>query len=244
MLMIAFFVALVTLVNLFFISGETFADGQGWSWWRLKVKNIKLDPVCSILPKFTDNSEETFCNTYFPEVQVNSVGMCRRPPLSCEDPANTISIPMIIYLVIILSFLCYSLYIAVKTRKIKTSFNEGKYILISLVNQSQLIMIFVAVTGQVDDASSPQNSATFKAIVCFVVGISNLSTLCFIFAPKVIVYYDPVVADKKFRLTHTGVVSAVSKQAPALKTCKSAIELQTKPTAMWQPNPLSAMKQG
>ena len=108
---------------------------------------------------------------------------------------------MIMYLAIIGSFLCYSLYIAVKTRSIKTSYNEGKFILISLVNQSQLIMIFVAVVGQVDDASSAQSSATYNALVCFIVGISNLSILCFIFAPKLIVYYDPVVAGRRFSLT-------------------------------------------
>ena len=102
--------------------------------------------------------------------------------------------------VLIGSFLCYSLYIAVKTRSIKTSYNEGKFILISLVNQSQLIMIFVAVVGQVDDASSAQSAATYNALICFIVGISNLSILCFIFAPKLIVYYDPVVAGKSFRL--------------------------------------------
>ena len=218
MLLIAFFIALVTLINLYFISGETFADGQGWVWWRMKVKSIKLDPLCSFLPRFTDNSEETFCNTYLSEVQINSIGMCRRPPLSCEEPTNTISIPMIMYLVIIASFLCYSLYIAVKTRNIKTSYNEGKFILISLVNQSQLIMIFVAVMGQVGDSSSPQNSATYKAFVCFIVGISNLSTLCFIFAPKLIVYYDPVKAGKSFRLKRI-----VSEPAPVLKVTKSEV---------------------
>ena len=198
MYMIAVFVALVTLINLYFISGETFADGQGWVWWRLKVESIKRDPLCSFLPKFT--SEDTFCDTYLPEIQISSVGMCRRPSLSCEEPANAISIPMIIYLAIILSFLCYSLYIAIKTRSIKTSYNEGKFILISLVNQSQLILVFVALSGQVDDASSPQYSATYTTLLCFIVGISNLSTLCFIFAPKLIVYYDPVVAQKSFRL--------------------------------------------
>ena len=88
-----------------------------------------------------------------------------------------------------------------ETRSIKTSYNEGKFILISLVNQSQLIMIFVAVVGQVDDASSAQSSATYNALVCFIVGISNLSILCFIFAPKLIVYYDPVVAGRRFSLT-------------------------------------------
>ena len=197
MLMIAFLVALMTLINLYFISGETFADGQGWVWWRLKVESIKRDPLCSFLPKFT--TEDTFCDTYLPEIQINSVGMCRRPHLSCEEPQNA-SIVMIMYLAIIGSFLCYSLYIAVKTRSIKTSYNEGKFILISLVNQSQLIMIFVAVVGQVDDASSAQSAATYNALICFIVGISNLSILCFIFAPKLIAYYDPVVAGKSFRL--------------------------------------------
>ena len=105
-----------------------------------------------------------------------------------------------------------------KTRNIKTSYNEGKFILISLVNQSQLIMIFVAVMGQVDASSSPQNSATYKAIVCFIVGTSNLSTLCFIFAPKLIAYHDPVVAEKSFRLKRI-----VSEPAPVLKVNKSEV---------------------
>ena len=101
-----------------------------------------------------------------------------------------------------------------KTRNIKTSFNEGKFILISLINQSQLIMIIIiAVLGQVSDHNSPQHATTYTAFVCCALGLSNMSTLCLIFVPKLIVYYDPKLGEKSFSLRSVPSESAGSNAA-------------------------------
>ena len=190
-----------TIVNLYLISSESFADGEGWVWWRMISKIEKADAVCAVLPAFSDGSGRNFCDKYSSQIQVNTIGMCRVPQGSCDgSSAPDVVASFVLCLILIALFLCYSLHIALKTRNIKTSFNEGKFILISLINQSQLIMIIIAVLGQVSDHNSPQHAATYTAFVCCALGLSNMSTLCLIFVPKLIVYYDPKLGEKSFNL--------------------------------------------
>ena len=201
MFLIVFFLLVTTIVNLYVISSESFADGEGWVWWRMISKIEKADAVCAVLPAFSDGSGRNFCDKYSSQIQVNTIGMCRVPQGSCDgSSAPDVVASFVLCLILIALFLCYSLHIALKTRNIKTSFNEGKFILISLINQSQLIMIIIAVLGQVSDHNSPQHAATYTAFVCCALGLSNMSTLCLIFVPKLIVYYDPKLGEKSFSL--------------------------------------------
>ena len=201
MILIVFFLFVTTILNMYVISSESFADGQGWVWWRMASKIERADAVCAVLPVFRDGSGHNFCDKYSSQIQVNSIGMCRIPQGSCNGTSTSdIVAPFVLCLISIGIFLCYSLHIALKTRNIKTSYNEGKFILISLINQSQLIMIFIAVLGQVGNSTSSQQAATYTAFVCCALGLSNMSTLCLIFVPKLVVYYDPKLGEKSFNL--------------------------------------------
>ena len=117
-----------------------------------------------------------------------------------------------------LLFLLYSLYIAIKTRKIKTSYNEGKFILISLVNQTQLIFVFIAVVNSV-------NATEYVAAVSCIIGFSNLSTLSFIFLPKLLVYYAPTRA-KSFNIKR--VVSSSLDERSTSSATTNDVELTVK----------------
>ncbi len=186
LLLIAFFLMIVTVINLFLISSsEAFLDGQGFTWWRMKINQKSLiDPVCSLLPKLGDGNRESFCEKYYTQIYSSSVGACRFSQTSCSTLKTEPELAIVLHLILMLLFLLYSLYIAIKTRKIKTSYNEGKFILISLVNQTQLIFVFIAVVNSV-------NATVYVAAVSCIIGFSNLSTLTFIFVPKLIVYYAP-----------------------------------------------------
>ena len=47
MLLIVFLLLVTTIVNLYLISSESFADGQGWVWWRMISKIERADAVCA-----------------------------------------------------------------------------------------------------------------------------------------------------------------------------------------------------
>ena len=79
-----------------------------------------------------------------------SVGMCRFSQATCDttaksDPVEAGGLPPTIWLQLtfVILFLTYGIWLGFKTRNIATSYNEGKFILISLVNHLQLSNILL-----------------------------------------------------------------------------------------------------
>ena len=100
----------------------------------------------------------------------------------------SVDLVLVLDVVFVLIFLLYSMYLSLKARKIKNSYNEGKFIFISLINQSQLLVVGGAVLVQL---SQLQNTSSFVLAMICIVGFSNLSTLGLIFVPKLLVLYYP-----------------------------------------------------
>jgi len=139
------------------------------------------DPFC--------DTDREFCDKYEPLYTWKSVGYCGGPRKKCAEPGphpvdSTTTLPfMIIYLVLEFFLLAYSIYVGYKARNISTSFAEGRYIAISIVNQLQLTMVGVAAFGFVSQAFVPDIvMLVFSCILFF----GNLSTLVLLFVPKFI----------------------------------------------------------
>ena len=89
-----------------------------------------------------------------------------------------------IYVLMQLLMLSYAMYIGYKTRNINTSFAEGRYITISIVNQFQLVIVGLIAFSFVSRERYDTNTVVLvsSCILCF----GNLSTLALLFVPKFI----------------------------------------------------------
>ena len=146
-----------------------------------------------------------------------SVGMCRFSQATCDTTAKSDNVeagglpPTIwLQLTFVILFLTYGIWLGFKTRNIATSYNEGKFILISLVNHLQLIVVFIAIVNSVNINRHP---SAYVLIISCVIGFSNLCTLAFIFGPKVFVFLLPEKAKKSFRLRRVP-TSSVDEGSP------------------------------
>eukprot|EP00505_MAST-04D_sp_SCG-Rhode-Island_P004501 Stramenopile-MAST_4_protein_4501 len=177
-------VVLLTILNVVWMATNSLA------WYRVRLNTgdhsgasgaglQARDPFC--------DSDQKFCDQYQRLYTYESVGYCGGPRKTCAKPGThpiDASLPfMIIYLVLEFFLLAYSIYIGYKARDISTSFAEGRYIAISIVNQFQLIMVGVAAFGFVSQTYVPDTvMLVFSCILFF----GNLSTLVLMFVPKFI----------------------------------------------------------
>jgi trehalose/maltose transport system substrate-binding protein len=196
--LIGCFLVLITIINAFLVTNPSaLIGGQGFTWWRLRVTE-RRDTLCNKLPPLNKDKNMNFCDNYLSKMSISSFGMCRFAQTSCihSNAGSMISSGMIAILLdaaLMIIFLLYSMYISIKTREIKTSYNEGKFILISLVNQFQLSIVGAAIVTKLSEVQSGDPTYFALAIIC-IISFSNLSTILLIFLPKLIVWYSPKLA--------------------------------------------------
>ena len=177
-------VALLTILNVVWMTTTSLV------WYRVRLNTEDDSGASGVGLQARDsfcNSDLNFCDKYQRRYTLKSVGYCGGPRKKCAEPGThsiDTSLPfMIIYLALEFFLLAYSTYIGYKARNISTSFAEGRYIAISIMNQFQLIMVGVAAFGFVSKAYVPDTvMLVFSCILFF----GNLSTLVLLFVPKFI----------------------------------------------------------
>jgi len=99
--------------------------------------------------------------------------------------------------VLILVHFCILLggtFLLYKVRNIRSLFQEGKYIAISLICSTQLLILGIPLLYAVGD-----DAAAFQIVLLLVIGLSDFTSLCFIFIPKFIAVnsekFDPEAGD-------------------------------------------------
>ena len=190
-----FVVALVimcTIINLIWIfnpAGAHSEGAQGLVWYRTEIGEKQTYPKNSFCANNSD-----LCDTY---VQ-STVGFCSGLRPVCQgynSYDNDTSVVFISsYIVLQMILLLYSIYIGYKTRNIDTDFAEGKFIMMSIINQFQLGLVGIASFGFLRNSINDPNAVTM-VIIC-VLGFGNFATLGLIFIPKVLAYLIPSVARK------------------------------------------------
>jgi trehalose/maltose transport system substrate-binding protein len=170
-------VTLVTVVNIYW----AFHHRGGLSWYRVIVGTSDTGgtgPFCEV--------HKEFCEKYYELTRYTSVGYCGggRTTCSISDTHPLDSLFLAIYALMQLLMLSYAIYIGYKTRDINTSFAEGRYITISIVNQFQLVIVGLVAFGVVSREQYNTNTVVLvsSCILCF----GNLSTLVLLFVPKFI----------------------------------------------------------